>query len=77
MKVRKERIVNFTKLFIKKVLVVEGEVDFETRLELENAVRALNDEEIKQQWQKFIESSSEEDAQGQVKVLLSLLMKRI
>ena len=36
-------VINFTSMFIKKVLQANIEVDFETRLSLENAVRGLKD----------------------------------
>ena len=72
-----EKILDFTKLFIKKVLKAETEIDFETRLQLENAVRNLDDEKILAQWQKFTESKTESDAQQEVKNLLELLINKI
>ncbi len=72
-----EKVLEFTKLFIEKVLKVETEVDFETRLKLENAVRNLDDEEILVQWQKFTESKNEADAQEEVKNLLEMLAGKI
>lgn len=75
--VRNEKIVNFTKLFIEKVLKSEGEVDFETRLTLENSVRAIGDEEILNQWEKFTESDTERQAQIEVKNLLEMLVSKI
>jgi len=72
-----EKILNFTSLFIAKVLKAEGEIDFETRLQLENAVRNLNDSEILAQWQKFVESKTEIQAQTKVKNLLELLVLKI
>ncbi len=72
-----EKILNFTDLFIKKVLKAENEIDFETRLQLENAVRDINDEEILSQWQKFTESENETEAQNEVKNLLELLVSKI
>lgn len=77
LKVRKEKVVDFTKLFIEKVLVVDEEVNFETRLELENAIRGLKDSELMDQWQKFINSETEVDAQKEVKTLLKLLVGKI
>ena len=71
------KVLEFTKLFINDVLEAETEVDFETRLMLENAVRNLNDEEILAQWQKFIASQTEEEAQAEVKNLLELLIDKI
>ena len=72
-----DKILDFTKLFIEKVLKAKTEIDFETRLELENAVRNLNDEEVLAQWQKFIESGTEEEAQENVKDLLEILVNKI
>lgn len=71
------QIVNFTRLFINDVLKAQGEVNFEKRLELENAVRALEDEEILTQWTDFINSKSEVSAQTEVKDLLGLLVDKI
>ena len=72
-----EKVLNFTKLFIGQVLKAENEVDFETRLKLENAVRNLDDEEIVNQWDKFVESESEDEAQEEVKNLLEMLINKI
>lgn len=72
-----EKTLDFTKLFIEKVLKAETEVDFETRLKLENAVRDLEDNEILAQWQKFVESKTETEAQTEVKNLLEMLVNKI
>ena len=72
-----EKVLAFTELFIEKVLNAETEVDFETRLQLENAVRAIGDEQILEQWKKFTESASEQEAQAEVKNLLGLLVGKI
>lgn len=72
-----EKNLNFAKLFINQVLKAEKEIDFETRLKLENAVRSIGDEEILIQWQKFIESKTETEAQTGVKNLLDLLVDKI
>jgi hypothetical protein len=74
---KNERIINFLKLFITKVLKAEGEVDFETRLKLENAVREIQDKEILDQWTKFTESKTEEEAQKNVKDLLEILVNKL
>jgi len=74
---KNERIINFLKLFIKEVLKAEGEVDFETRLKLENAVREIQDKEILDQWIKFTESKTEEEAQKNVKDLLEILVNKL
>lgn len=72
-----EKILTFTKLFIEKVLKAQGEIDFETRLKLESAVRELEDEKILASWQKFTNSATEKQAQDSVKELLSLLVDKI
>ena len=72
-----EKVLNFAKLFVQKVLKAEGEIDFETRLELENAVRGIGDSDILAQWQRFVESKTEQEAQAEVKNLLELLVNKI
>ena len=72
-----EKVLNFTKLFITEVLRADGEVGFETRLKLENAVRDLKDEEILAQWQKFVDSNNERIAQEEVKNLLEMLVEKV
>ncbi len=72
-----EQIVAFNKLFIRDVLKSDTEVSFEKRLELENAVRSLKDNEIITQWQKFTESKTEVQAQIEVKNLLEILANKM
>lgn len=72
-----EKTLEFTKLFISGVLKADQEVDFETRLKLENMVRNLGDKEILAQWQKFVESKTELEAQGNVKDLLEVVVNKI
>ena len=72
-----EKVLNFTQMFVEKILKSKTEVDFETRLELENTVRELNDEEILNEWKNFIESSSEVEAQEGVKNLLGTLINKV
>lgn len=71
------KVLNFASMFIKKVLQADSEVDFETRLSLENAVRDLKDEEVMQEWQKFTGSKTEMEAQNSVKKLLEILISKI
>jgi len=71
------KVLEFSKLFIEKVLKTKTEIDFEMRLKLENAVRDLGDNEILVQWSKFIESTTEANAQEEVKNLLELLINKI
>lgn len=70
------RITNFTRMLVRDVLSADKEVNFETRLQLENAVRELNDPEILAQWKKFTESSAEDQAQTEVKILLRMLLDK-
>ena len=70
-------IIAFNQLFVDKVLRAEGEVSFDTRLELENQVRDLNDTEMLEQWNKFVNATDEAEAQSEVKNLLSLLAQRM
>ncbi|MBU4332178.1 hypothetical protein KKD19_05955 [Patescibacteria group bacterium] len=58
------------------MLKAETEIDFETRLNLENAVRNLDDEEILSQWNKFVNSGNEIQAQVEVKNLLEALVHK-
>jgi len=71
------KVLNFAKIFIGKVLKAKTEVDFETRLQLENAVRDLSDQEILTQWQAFVDSQTEAEAQDKVKDLLEMLVNKI
>ncbi|MCK4918919.1 MAG: hypothetical protein KAS01_00880 [Candidatus Pacebacteria bacterium] len=69
------KVIDFTELFVEEVLNSgEGEIDFEIRLQLENSVRELGNEEILSQWKKFIDSEDETEAQGIVKELLNMLV---
>jgi len=71
----KYNVLSFTNMFVEGVLLAEGEVDFDTRLSLETAVRNLNDEQIFAQWQRFTKSS-DESTSVEVKKLLDLLIKK-
>ena len=72
-----DRVLDFAQLFVADVLQASQEVDFETRLKLENAVRSIGDPEILAQWQRFIGSPDPTTAQAEVKKLLELLITRI
>jgi len=71
------KVVNFASMFVKKVLQADKEVDFETRLSLENAVRDLKDKEVMEEWQNFTGSKTEAEAQNSVKKLLEILISKI
>ncbi len=72
-----DKVLSFTKLFIEKVLKAKGEVSFEDRLQLENMVRDLKDNEILTAWNTFVDSKTEHDAQEGVKSLLTILVNKI
>ena len=72
-----QKVLNFTKLFITKVLKADGEVGFEDRLQLENAVRSIDDKTIFDQWNKFVNAKTALDAQIEVKNLLEMLVNKI
>jgi hypothetical protein len=72
-----EKTLAFAKLFVDKVLSGSGEIDFEERLKLENAVRDINDQKIFDQWQKFVKSENDGDAQKQVSALFTMLLNKI
>ncbi len=71
------RVLSFSTLFIDKVLNAKGEIGFDDRLQIENAVRDLEDPEILNRWNQFISSQNENEAQTHVKMLLSLLIHRL
>lgn len=71
------KIISFINLFVDKVLSGQTEVSFEDRLQLENAVRGLNDQVILSQWQKFVKSGIDEDGQQNLSKLLKLLVTKI
>lgn len=71
------KVVGFAKLFTTKVLSADKEIDFETRLQLENSVRATGDQEILEQWNKFTNSASEQEGQANVKKLLEILLNKM
>ena len=72
-----EKTAEFFKMFVDNVLKSKTEVDFETRLKLENAVREINDKRVFDAWQRFINSQTEADAQENVKEVLASLSDRL
>ena len=70
-------VLSFTCMFVKKVLMAEKEIDFDTRLELETTVRGLNDQEIFDQWEKFTKAETKEEISDNAKQLLNLLVRKI
>jgi hypothetical protein len=69
----KKKYLDFNKMFVEKILNVEGTVDLESRRELEIAARNLGDAEVLSQWKEFTDSPSEKSAQTAIKNLLKTL----
>lgn len=69
-------VLAFQKLFVEKVLKSDGEVDYDTRRELEQAVGKTNDDVVISAWNEFISAKTEEQAQAKVKELLLVLAER-
>ena len=67
----------FADLFIDKVLLGQGTVDFEDRLSLENAVRDVKDKEIFSNWEAFTKSQNDRESQTAVGNLLKLLFAKV
>ena len=72
-----QKVLSFMSLFVNKVLQANTQVDFNTRLALENSVRDLNDSDVMTAWQDFTASKTEADAQSNVKNLLSILVAKL
>ena len=72
-----DKVLEFMKTFIVKVLKAENEVSFEDRVTLENQVRDLKDQEITSTWNSFVKAQTELQAQDAVKKLLLLLVEKV
>ena len=70
------KALHFRNLFEQNVMMAEGEIDFETRLNLENALSDLNDPEILGLWKDFARSKTRQDASSIAKQLIDLLIER-
>ena len=70
-------VLNFANIFIAKVLKAQGEISFEDRLKIENAVRDTQDKEIYDQWQKFVGAQTTQEGQEDVKNLLQLMVNKL
>ena len=71
------KVLHFANLFISKVLRAEGEISFEERLKIENAVRETEDAQILSQWEKFVGAKTEAEAREEIKNLLQLIIDKI
>ena len=71
------KAVDFFKLFIANVLKNQKEVTFEERLQLENAILDLKDQQLLDHWHKFTSSKTESEAQQATVELFELLVNKI
>ncbi len=71
------KVALFHKLFVNKVLKADGEVDFNTRVELQNSANNTGDKEVIEAWQNFLASKTELEGQRRVKELLSILVNKV
>ena len=67
----------FMKFFIDKVLGTNGTISFEDRVKLESDIRALGDDTIITQWEKFVASTDSETAQEAAVRLMSMLASKM
>jgi hypothetical protein len=67
----------FMKFYIDKVLGTNGTIAFEDRVKLEADVIALNDENVKRQWDTFVASQDSESAQREAVKLMSMLAAKM
>jgi uncharacterized protein (UPF0333 family) len=72
-----KKVASFHKLFVDKVLMSEGVVDFNTRVTLQNSVNDIKDDAITNAWSNFLSSKTEEEGQTRVKELLALLTSKV
>jgi len=72
-----EKVLLFAQLFVDKILLSDGTVNFEDRLKLENAVRDINDKEIFSEWEKFTKSQNDRESQSAVGNLFKFLLSEI
>ena len=71
------KVLDFANIFINKVLRAEGEISFEDRLKIENAVRDTQDNDIYDEWQKFVGAKTELEGREEIKNLLQLIVNKI
>lgn len=72
-----KKISAFQKLFVDKVLKSDGDVDFDTRVLLQNSVNDTGDKDVIEAWNSFLRAKTEDEGQARVKDLLSLLSSKL
>ena len=73
----KTKFTEFNKVFISEVLEAKSEVNYDTRLKLDEMVKDISNKELTAQWQKFTDSQTEKEAQDETVKLLRLLAERV
>lgn len=71
------KVLLFSKLFTANVLQGGQAVSFDQRLQLENAVRDINDPQIYAAWQKFTNAKDQAEIQKDFYALFTLLLEKI
>ena len=71
------KFTEFNRTFISEVLQAKSEVNYDTRLKLDEMIKDINDQELTAQWQKFTDSKTEEEAQDETVKLLGFLAERM
>lgn len=72
-----KKVAIFNKVFVDKVLRSQGEIVYEDRLKLENAAADTNNAQVIDQWHKFLDSQTEQEAQQRVVELLNIMANKI
>ena len=73
----KTKFTEFNKTFISEVLQTKSEVNYDTRLKLDEMVKDIDDKDLTAQWQKFTDSQTEKEAQEETVRLLGLVAERM
>ncbi len=63
--------------FFHKVIIADKEISFDDRLVLENAIRALNDEETLGAWRSFTNAKTSKETESALKILMDRILDRI
>lgn len=72
-----KKVLTFSELFVDNVLQGGQSISFDQRLQLENAVRDINDKEIYTAWQKFTMAKEQGEIQRDFYALFRLLLNKI
>jgi len=73
---KSRRILSFMTLFIHTVLQADKPVALQDQTQLEDQLRALNDKELSDAWNKLVVADNQQDLQAQTSNFLLLLTKK-